>query len=261
MKNKDFVYPLLILLLFPVFLSSQVKEIPIEKALASNAEKVKVKLGAAVLNKTFPIKIGSFEMKKVPRKKSFDPDSKFMGIPVENNYTSTFATTMVDKKGGTIWIEAAQNINSEEVFALELNRYITIGQDSLISDSNISSVFINTSEQKEDQWLLLMSKTEGTYEFPIKNMSLRNRSQKITFAIKDTEPYGSIISESSKGIECYLDGNPIAALQYKTGGGFGSKQIAWISNDNSKHLKMIVTAAFASILQLTEGGMVYYFTE
>lgn len=240
---------------------SQAKEIPLEQEFLVNSEKLRVKVGASTLSSTFSIKIGSYKMKKVAKKKSFDPDSKFMGIPIENSYTSTFSATLVGEKGGTVWIEAAQNINRKELFALEINRYMSLGQDSLISDSNVSSVFINSSEQKEDQWLLLMSKIEGTNAFSVKELSLRNQSQKITFVITDTEPFGSILKEASKGIECSLDGEPIAAFQYKTGGGFGYKQIVWISNENSKHMKMILTAAFASILQLMEGGLVYYFTE
>ena len=250
-------------LLMSISLSAlgQVREVPFEDALIENSEIMTVKMGNLTNNKTYNIRFGTYKLTKSSIKKDYDEDSKFMGIPMENKLSKTFYTTLLNQNGDTVWIDAAQNIEFKEKYATRINDFITIGEDVLISDKNISSVLINTSEKKDDYWLLIMNKTEGAREISLKNFSISSRSERIDPVVRETEEYGSIMVDSSKGLELFFNGESIGGMQYKTGGGFGYKQFIRISNKADKHMQLIAAAIFTSILQLTEGGIAYYFTE
>jgi len=240
---------------------AQVREVPFETELLENSKKMTVKIGNMTPRKTYNIRFGAYTLTKSSIKNEYDEDSKFLGIPIENNLTKTFYTTLLNKKGDTVWIDAAQNINLKESHATQINDYISLGEYELITDTNVSSVILNTSLNKDDYWLLLMSKTEGTYEISLKHFSLSNGTNTLEAKIKETEAYGSFLKEPSRGIEFFFEGKSVGGMQYKTGGGLGYKQFVWISEKADKQMQLLIAGACASILQLTEGALAYYFTE
>lgn len=261
MKLKFCVLLLFFLMAGSRYVNSQVREVPFDKELIANSKKLDVKLGNMTPRNTYNIRFGTYKLTKSSIKREYDDDSKFLGIPMENDLSKSFYTTLLNQKGDTVWIDAVQNIDFKQSYATRINDYIVIGEDVIIKDENVSSVLISSSEKKDDYWLLLMSKTEGIYEISLENFSLSSRSQRLYPVAKETEAYGSILKDSSKGLEFFFNGESIGGMQYKTGGGFGSKQFIRISDKADKHMQLIVAGAFASIIQLTDGALVYYFTE
>lgn len=67
------------------------------------------------------------------------------------------------------------------------------------------------------------------------------------------------MQSAAQGVEFYLHDKPIAAFQYTSGGGMGYKRYAWIANDATPQQKLVLTAAFAAIVELMDGGLVSYF--
>jgi len=130
----------------------------------------------------------------------------------------------------------------------------------LLEDSYAASVIINTSLDKNDHWLLLLS-TTGGYGFSAKESTLTNGKDHITMKVLESAPFGSIMKSPARGIELYLNDQPIGAFQYQSGGGMGYKQYVWIADQATAHQKLIMMASFAAILELLQGGRVYYFDE
>ena len=219
---------------------------------------MKVKLGAKYMNGTFGIKIGDYKMARSKIKREYADEDKFLGIPMENSHLSTFSTFLTSKTKDTAYIDVARNITKKETSEILLFNFFVVREYELLEDSNFSSVFIHTSLDKDAHWLLVLSST-GDYQFSASDTYLTNGETYITTKAIKTEPFGSIMQSSAQGIEFYLDNKPLGAFQYTSGGGMGYKQYVWISDQATPQQKLVLTAAFAAIIELMQGGRVYYF--
>ena len=237
--------------------SAQKPELPLHEDLKNASEKMRVRMGVKPANKTFGIKVGDFIMARSQIKRKYDDGDKFLGVPMNNSHLSSFSTFLTSKANDTAYIDVARNITKSETNEIILFNYFVVREYELLEDSNFSSVFINTNLDKDDNWLLVLS--ASGYWFPVSDTYLTNGKSTITVKALQTEPFGSILKTASQGIELYLYDEPIAALQYRAGGGFGYKQYAWISDQATTQQKLVIAAAFAAILELMQGGKVYYF--
>ena len=215
-------------------------------------------MGSMPRNKTRGIKIGDYTMARSKIKREYADDDKFLGIPMENSNLSTFSTILTSKTNDTAFIDVARNITKKETSEILLFNFFVAREYELLEDSSFSSVFINTNLDKDEHWLLVLS-TSGGYWFSASDTYLTNGKTYITVKALETEPFGSIVKSSTQGIELYLDEKPIAACQYQSGGVMGYKQYAWISDRATPQQKLVITGAFAAILELMEGGRMYYF--
>jgi hypothetical protein len=165
---------------------------------------------------------------------------------------------LTSKTKDTAYIDAASNITKKETHEIILFNFFVVREYELLEDSNFSSVFISTSLDKEDHWLLVLSST-GDYTFSASDTYLINGRTYITAKAIKTEPFGSIMQSSAQGIEFYLDNEPLGAFQYTSGGGMGYKQYVWISDQATPQQELVLTAAFATIAELMQGARVHYF--
>lgn len=239
-------------------LSAQNPELPLSENLKKSSEKMKVKLAAKYMNGTFGIKIGDYKMARTKIKRDYSEADKFLGIPMENSHSSTFSTFLTSKAKDTAYIDVARNTTKKETHEILLFNFFVIREYELLEDSDFSSIFIHTNLDSEEHWLLVLS-TSGGYGYSAKNTYLTNGEVIITAKALASEPFGSIMQSAAQGVEFYLHDKPIAAFQYQSGGGMGYKQYAWIANDATPQQKLVITAAFAAILELMEGGRTYYF--
>lgn len=260
--SKLFLYSLILslglILLNTNTLSAQKPELPLHPDLKNTSKKMKVKLGAKYLNSTFGMKIGDYKMARGKIKREYAKEDKFMGVPMENSQISTFSTILTSNTKDTAYIDVASNITKKETQEIMLFNFFVVREYELLEDTNFSSVFISTSLEKESPWLLVTSST-GDYTFSASDTYLINEKTYITTKAIKTEPFGSIMQSSAQGIEFYLDNKPLGAFQYTSGGGMGYKQYVWISDQATPQQELVLTAAFAAILELMQGARVHYF--
>lgn len=252
------ILPLTLMLSFVGTLSAQNHELPLHEDLKNASEKMKIKLGPKYMNGTFGIKIGDYKMARTKIKRDYSDTDKFLGIPMENSHASTFSTFLTSKAKDTAYIDVARNITKKETHEILLFNFFVVREYELLEDSDFSSVFIHTYLDRDEHWLLVLS-SSGGYAYSASDTYLTNGEVIITAKALETEPFGSILQSSAKGLEFYLHDKPIAAFQYESGGGMGYKQYVWISDKSTPQQKLVLTAAFAAILELMEGGRVYYF--
>lgn len=260
--SKLFLYSLILslglILLNTNTISAQKPELPLHTDLKNTSKKMKVKLGPKYFNSTFGIRIGDYKMARVKIKREYAKENKFMGVPMENSQLSTFSTILTSKTKDTAYIDVASNITKKETQEIMLFNFFVVREYELLEDTNFSSVFITTSLDKEANWLLVLSST-GDYVFSASDTYLIKGRTYITAKAIKTEPFGSIIQSSVQAIEFYLDNKPLGAFQYTSGGGMGYKQYVWISDQATPQQELVLTAAFAAIVELMQGARVHYF--
>lgn len=209
-------------------LNAQKDQIPIEASLDQHSERQLIKIGMITANKPAKLKFGTFNS---------DNRKGASTAKDENNKALLFSFDLFNSSGEKAVIEGATNIQKKE--------------DS--SDAELKtdvSIYITTSIDQDDLWVLLMAKTPETKEFSLKNVFLTNGTDEITFNNSIGEPTGKSEATAPKGIIAYINGNPLGAMQYYSGGSFSYKKFIWISGSMDEQLQLVTAAVFSSMLEV-----------
>ena len=209
-------------------LIAQKDQIPIEAALDQNSERQLIKIGMITANKPAKLKFGAFNS---------DNRKGVSTAKDENNNALLFSFDLFNSSKEMASIEAASNLENKEATS----------NDELRADV---SVYITTTIDKEDLWVLLIARTPETKSFSLKNIFLTNGTDEITFKNTRGEPTGKSEATAPKGIVAYINGNPIGAMQYYSGGSFSYKKFIWISETVDEQLQLVTAAVFSSMLEI-----------
>lgn len=228
-----------ILILFFLFLSmsetkAQKDQIPLESRLEQSSERLLIKIGMIKSNKPAKLKFGNYASEN-HKGRSVDKNDK--------NKTLLFSFDLSNQKGETAFVEAVSNVENND-------------QSNDNKQKDEVSTYITTSIDKEDLWVLLTTKTPETSDFSVQNIFLTNGYDEITFKNVIGEPMGKSEVTAPKGITAFLDGNPLGAMQYYSGGSFSYKKFIWISENSDAQMQLVMAAVFASILEIGD-----YFAE
>jgi hypothetical protein len=158
-------------------------------------------------------------------------------IQTEEPSALLFSFEVINNKGDIAKVEAASN-----------NEQNPTDNSNIASDD--VSVYISTSIDSEDLWILLMTKTAGTESFSLKDIFLTNGNDEITFENVLGVPIGKLENTAPKGIEAFINGNPIGALQYYSGGSFSYKKFIWISDRSEPHMQLVMAAVFSAMMEI-----------
>ena len=213
--------------------NAQKGEIPVGTKL-QQSEKLLVKIGMTSKNKPAKLKFGYYAT----------VDLKGESTKADGKTKLAFSFTLINKKGDSAFVEAANNSTKSEDGA-----------------SKDLSVYITTNIDQEDLWVLLMTKTPDKNEFSIENMFLTNGIDEINFENIIGEQMGKSIETAPKGIEALLNGNAIGAMQYYSGGSFSYKKFIWISEEFDDQTKLIVASLFSSMMEIGDYFEDYTFTD
>jgi len=74
--------------------------------------------------------------------------------------------------------------------------------------------------------------------------------EEITFKHVIGAPTNKSEVTAPKGIEAFVDGYPIAAMQYYSGGSFSYKKFIWISNKTEAQMQLVMAAVFSAMLEI-----------
>jgi hypothetical protein len=161
----------------------------------------------------------------------------------DNTKSLLFSFDLSNQKGETAYVEASSNDKKADPT-----------EDQKQKDD--VSTYITTSIDKEDLWVLLTTKTPETGDFSVQNIFLTNGYDEITFKHTIGEPMGKSEVTAPKGITAFLDGNPVGAMQYYSGGSFSYKKFIWISGDSDTQMQLVMAAVFSSLMEIGD-----YFAE
>lgn len=237
MKNVSTYYLALIISLFltPAALFSQKDQIPLETVLEQNSERQLIKIGMITASKPAKIKFGTYYADN--RKGASEAkDGNGKGL--------LFSFDVLNKEGNKATIEGATNLEPNDA-----------------NPRNDVSIYISTTIDEEDLWVLLMIKTTETNEFSLKNIFLTNGSDEITFQNTIGEPTGKSEVTAPKGITAYINGNPLGAMQYYSGGSFSYKKFIWLSDSMDQQLQLVTAAVFSAMLEVGDYFIDTQFTD
>jgi len=209
-------------------ISAQKDQIPIESSLDQQSERQLIKIGMITASKPAKLKFGVF---------SSDNRKGASTAKDDSNKALLFSFDLFNSSGEQASIEAATNVEKKNT-----STDIEIKGDV--------SIYINTTIDQDDLWVLLMAKTPETKEFSLKNIFLTNGTDEITFKNVIGEPTGKSEVTAPKGIVAYINENPIGAMQYYSGGSFSYKKFIWISKTMDEQLQLITASVFASMLEV-----------
>ncbi|MGI9531458.1 hypothetical protein [Lutimonas sp.] len=237
MKNNYTYYLVLFISLFlsPLTLFSQKDQIPLETALEQNSERQLIKIGMITASKPAKIKFGAYHSDN--RKGASEAKD-------ENGKALLFSFDLFNQEGNKASIEGATNLESNDT-----------------NPRNDVSIYISTDIDEEDLWVLLMIKTPETNEFSLKNTFLTNGSDEITFQTATGEPTGKSEVTAPKGITAYINGNPLGAMQYYSGGSFSYKKFIWVSDSMDQQLQFVTAAVFSAMLEVGDYFIDTQFTD
>ena len=205
-------------------LQAQKDQMPLDYSLEQNSERQLIKIGMITASKPAKLKFGAF---------SSDNRKGASAAKDENNKTLLFSFDLLKVEGSKATIEAATNIESGD---------LNVRDDA--------SIYITTSIDQDDLWVLLMAKTPDSKEFSLKNILLTNGDDEITFKNSIGEPTGKSEVTAPKGIIAYINGNALGAMQYYSGGSFSYKKFIWISKSMDEQLQLVTAAVFSAMLEL-----------
>lgn len=229
----------IILILFLLFLQlpdikAQKDQIPLESRLEQSSERLLIKIGMIRSNKPAKLKFGNY-VSDNHKGKSVDKNDKTKNL--------LFSFDLSNEKGETAYVEASSNDKKAD-------------QTEDQKQKDDVSTYITTSIDKEDLWVLLTTKTPETGDFSVQNIFLTNGYDEITFKHTIGEPMGKSEVTAPKGITAFLDGNPVGAMQYYSGGSFSYKKFIWISRDSDTQMQLVMAAVFSSLMEIGD-----YFAE
>ena len=220
------LYKFLFLILFLASvpqINAQKDDIPLEPKLEQQSERLLIKIGMISKTKPAKLKFGDFA----------NVDIKGASVRGSDNTALDFSFTVMNKKGDSAFVEGVKNSPTAEA-----------------ASEKDMSVYITTSIDQDDLWVLLMTKTPGTNEFSLKNIFLTNGDDEITFSHVIGEQKGNYAATAPRGVEAFIDGNPIGAIQYYSGGSFSYKKYIWISNQSDPQTQLVMAAVFSSLLEI-----------
>lgn len=237
MKTNSHIHLTLITCLFLMTSSlfSQKDQIPLESSLEQNSERQLIKIGMITSAKPAKIKFGTFYSDN--RKGASDAKD-------ENGKPLLFSFDLLDKEGNKAKIEGASNVESKEM-----------------NQRDDASVYITTTIDEEDLWVLLMVKTPELNEFSLKNIYLTNGTDEITFGNTIGAPMGKSEVTAPKGLTAYINGNALGAMQYYSGGSFSYKKFIWISSAMDQQLQLVTASVFSAMLELGDYFVDTQFTD
>ena len=209
-------------------LIAQKDQIPIEARLDQNSERQLIKIGMITAKKPAKLKFGAF---------SSDNRKGVSTAKDENNNALLFSFDLLNSTNAIASVEAASNVKNKDA----------VSDDELKADA---SIYITTTIDTEDLWVLLIARTPETKAFSLKNIFLTNGTDEITFKNVTGEPTGKSEATAPKGIIAFLNGNPIGAMQYYSGGSFSYKKFVWISDAEDEQLQLVTAAVFSSMLEI-----------
>ncbi|MCA0930883.1 hypothetical protein LCM02_00380 [Lutimonas saemankumensis] len=220
----------IIAIISPFLMHAQKDQIPIDPVLEKASVRQLIKIGMITESKPAKLKFGVYSSdnrKGAGKKEGNDVNELLFSFELKNN------------KGDLAKIDASGNQKGSN------SAQETQGLNDI-------SIYITTSLDEEDLWVLLINKPEDATDLSLKDIFLTNGEEEILFKNVVGDPTNKSENTAPKGIEAFIDEYPIGAMQYYSGGSFSYKKFIWISEKTEPQTQLILAAVFSSILEVAD---------
>jgi hypothetical protein len=258
MNKVIFKICLLVLLLMGAsFAQAQRKDIIISDDLTATTEVFKVKMGTQWMGKIWNFKFGDYAVVKSKLGWTVTTEkANLLDTKTESKTKNKFSFVLSNSTLDSAIVNAVNEITIKELRSFNIfssNHFeINLGSDELLMSTNLFSSFITTNSNKNDVWVLYLEQTDGNeveykYEGVIRN---EDRIIKIIPVSSNKKGTDSRMIPAL-GFEFIENEQSLCAVQYFGGGAFGfNKNIVWIKSELEPRMKLILSAAMTSLMQL-----------
>jgi len=229
--NMQLAFVFFFLVFYSVTLQSQKDGIPVDPQLANNSEAWLIKIGMITAKAPPKVRFGDYSTTNRKGASESIEGSQFFSGESRSEGTLQFSFDLVGKDKESVHAEA-------------------IAEPGPDGKSENVSVYMASSLDPDDMWILLISKDRDTGSLSLASAMLTNGESEITFAQVFGEPTGKEPETAPKGIELFYEGQSVAAMQYDSGGSFAYRKFIRISDRAERQVQWISGAALASILEI-----------
>lgn len=229
------------------------QNIVVSENLNVNSGPLKVKMGAQGFGKIGKWKFGEYSVvsSKAGWTKTTSKSNLF-NTKTESKTTQKFSFIMCNKESDSAFVNAAKNVEIEEVQGFELFPNFYLGENEVKLSANNFTASIIINGDTTDTWILLMNSEWGSESENTGEAILTNGITKyLIFSASSNSNGTDKRNIPAKGYEFREKEYAVLALQYYGGGALGyNKNLVWIDNNQNQKVKLILAAAATAILQL-----------
>ncbi len=251
------------------FAQAERKDIIISDDLTATAEVFKVKMKTQRWGKIWDFKFGDYAVVKSKLGWTVTTgNANLFGTKTESKTKNKFSFVLCNNTLDSAFVNAVNEIIVKERHSFNIyssthskisgssstthSSKINLGSDELLMSTNLFSSFITTSSNKNDVWVLYLEQTDG-HELQYKYEGvLRNEDRIIKIIPVSSNKKGTDSRMiPAFGFEFIENEQSLCAVQYFGGGVFGfNKKIVWIKSELEPRMKLILSAAMTSLMQL-----------
>ena len=231
--------------------SAAQKTIVIRDSLIGNAERLNVKKGAQWMGQIAKWRFGDYAVVSgKPGWTHTRTTGNFFQTESESRTHETFTFVMTNAATDSAIVNAARDVNVQELHKLDLGHGWSLGSDQLVQESENFTAFITINRDTTETWMLFLGSTSGRDSEGKHEAFLTNGERRILLSLASSNKnVYDMRGLPALGYEFVENGQSLCALQY-FGGSFGLTQVVWIHRSLDARMKFILAAAMTAVLQL-----------
>ncbi len=231
--------------------SAAQKTIVISDSLVGNAERLSVKKGAQWMGQIARWRFGDYA---VVSSKTGGTTTSTKGnlfkTKTESGSTEKFSFVLTNGTTDSAIVNAARNVNVQELHKLDLGHGWSLGSDELVLESENFTAFITINRDTTETWALYIGNASGRDSEGKHEAFLTNGERRILLSLASSNKnVYDMRGLPALGYEFVENGQSLCALQY-FGGSFGLTQVVWIHRSLDARMKLILAAAMTAVLQV-----------
>jgi len=238
-------------LVAPPAVSAAQKTIRISDSLARNSERLKVERGAQWMGHIGKWRFGDYAVVSgKPGWTHTRTTGNFFQTESETRTHDTFTFVLTNAATDSAIVNAARNVDVQELHRLYLGHGWSLGSDEVVLESENFTALITINRDTTETWVLFLGSTSGS-EIPGKHIAfLTNEERRILLSLASSNQNAyDFRGMPALGYEFVENGQSLCALQY-FGGLFDFTQIVWMHSNLDTRTKLVLAAAMTAVLQL-----------
>ena len=231
--------------------SAAQKTIVISDSLIGNAERLSVKKGAQWMGQIAKWRFGDYAVVSgKPGWTHTRTTGNFFQTESETRTNDTFTFVLTNAATDSAIVNAARNVDVQELHKLDLGHGWSLGSDEVVLESENFTAFITINRDTTETWTLYIGDTSGRDSEGTHEAFLTNGERRILLSLASSNKnVYDMRGLPALGYEFIENGQSLCALQY-FGGSFGLTQVVWIHRSLDARMKFILAAAMTAVLQL-----------
>ena len=231
--------------------SAAQRTIVISDSLIGNAERLSVKKGAQWMGQIAKWRFGDYAVVSgKPGWTHTRTTGNFFQTKSETRSHDTFTFVLTNAATDSAMVNAARNVDVQELHKLDLGHGWSLGSDEVVLESENFTAFITINRDTTETWTLYIGDASGRDSEGKHEAFLTNGERRILLSLASSNKNVYDMSGlPALGYEFVENGQSLCALQY-FGGLFDFRQIVWMHSNLDARTKLILAAPMTAVLQL-----------